>query len=113
MRWVKIFFAIPVLAILILFCFQNQEPVTLRLLLIPVENYHWFEIPRVPLPLFLIVLCSICVGVFIGLLGDVYRRFQLGKTLRQKQKTIERLEREMQSLRGPDLGESSFLKKEG
>jgi hypothetical protein len=47
------------------------------------------------------------------LLGDVYRRFQLGKTLRQKQKTIERLEREMQSLRGPDLGESSFLKKEG
>ena len=112
MRWVKTFFGMLVLAIVILFCFQNQDRVTLHFLLIPIENYHWVEIPKVPLPLFSVVLCSIFLGIFIGLMGEVYRRFQLKKTLRQKQKTIERLEREMLSLRGPDLGESSFLKKE-
>jgi uncharacterized integral membrane protein len=111
-RWVKTFLAIPILAILILFCFQNQERVTLRFLFIPIENYHWFEIPKAPLPLFVVVLCSIFVGIFIGLLGDVYRRFKLKKTLRQKQKTIERLEKEVQSLRGPDLADSAFPNKE-
>jgi uncharacterized integral membrane protein len=102
----------PVVLIVLLFCYQNQEPVTLRFVLLPIENYHWVEIPRVPLPLFLVVLCSIFLGIIIGLLGDAYRRYQLRKTVRQKQKTIERLEKEMQSLRGPDLGEPSFLRKE-
>jgi hypothetical protein len=46
------------------------------------------------------------------LLGEVYRRYQLQKTVRQKQKTIERLEKEIQSIRGPDLGESSFPRRE-
>ena len=112
MKWIKTFLAIPVLAILILFCFQNQERVTLRFLLLPIESYHWIEIPIVPLPLFLVVLGSVFLGIFIGLLSDIYRRFQLKKTLRQKQKTIERLEKELQSLRGPDLAESPFSKRE-
>jgi uncharacterized integral membrane protein len=103
----------PVVLIVLLFSYQNQEPVTVRFVLLPIENYHWVEIPRVPLPLFLVVLCSIFLGIIIGLLSDVYRRFQLKKTLRQKQKTIERLEREIRSVRGPDLGEPSLLKEEG
>jgi hypothetical protein len=49
----------------------------------------------------------------IGGVGDLYRRFQLKKIIRQNQKTIERLEREIQSLRGPILDQPSFLKKEG
>ena len=101
-----------VLAVVILFCFQNQDPVTLRFLLIPVQNYHWFDLPIVPLPLFLVVLGSVFLGIFIGLLSEIYRRFQLKKTLRQKQRTIERLEKELQSLRGPDLAESPFSKRE-
>jgi len=102
-----------VLFIVIVFCFQNQDRVTLRFVLLPIENYKWFEIPKFPLPLFSVVLCSIFLGIFIGLMGDIYRRFQLKRTLRQKQKTLDRLEREIQSLRGPDLGESSFPRKEG
>ena len=112
MRWVKAFLAILILAVVIIFSFQNREPVTLRFHLLPLVNYPLFEIPRVPLPLFLVVLCSVFVGIFIGLLGDVYRQYQLKRNLRQKQKTIERLEKEIQSLRGPDLGGSAFLKKE-
>jgi hypothetical protein len=74
-------------------------------------EYQFFEISKVPL--FLVILCSILLGILVGGLGDLYRHFQLKRSLRQKQKTIERLEREIQSLRGPDLGESSSLKKEG
>ena len=96
----------------ILFSIQNRSEVTLRFVF-PTENYPWFEIPKVPLPLFLVILCSIFLGVLIGGVGDLYRRFQLKKIIRQNQKTIERLEREIQSLRGPVLDQPSFLKKEG
>jgi uncharacterized integral membrane protein len=113
MRWIKTLLAIPILAIVILFCNQNQELVTLRLLLIPVENYHWFEIPRVPLPLFVLVLLSVLLGVLIGVLGDVYQWFWLKKTLRKNQKKVEMLEREIQSLRGPAQGQPSAQNKEG
>ncbi|HYA93568.1 MAG TPA: lipopolysaccharide assembly protein LapA domain-containing protein [Thermodesulfobacteriota bacterium] len=113
MRWIKTLLTIPILAIVILFCNQNQELVTLRLLLIPVENYHWFEIPRVSLPLFVVVLLSVLLGVLIGVLGDVYHWFRLKTTLRKNQKKVEMLEREIQSLRGPVQGQPSALNKEG
>jgi len=96
----------------ILFSIQNRSEVTLRFVF-PIENYQWFEIPKISLPLFLVILCSIFLGVLIGGVGDLYRRFQLKKILRQNQKTIGRLEREIQSLRGPGLDQPSFLKKEG
>ena len=112
MSWVKTLLWMLVFFIFLLFCIQNQDPVTLRFVLFPMENYQWFEIPKVPLPLFLVILCSIFLGILIGGIGDLYRRFQLKKALHQNQKTIERLEREVQSLRGPGLDQPSFLKKE-
>jgi uncharacterized integral membrane protein len=102
-----------IFSVFLVFSIQNQDPVTLRFVLLPMENYQWFEIPKVPLPLFLVILCSIFLGILIGGVGDLYRRFQLKKSLRQNQKTIERLEREIQSLRGPGLDQPSLLKKEG
>ena len=113
MRWVKTLLWMLVFLICFLFCTQNQDPVTLRFVLLPWENYQWFEIPKIPLPLFLVILCFIFLGILIGGIGDLYRRFQLKRTLRQNLKTIERLEREIQSLRGPGLDQPSFLKKEG
>jgi len=113
MRWVKTLLAMPILVIVILFCNQNQEPVTLRLLLIPVENYHWFEIPRVPVPLFVVVLLSILLGVLIGVLGDIYQWFRLKNSLRKNQRKVEMLEREIESLRGPSQSQLSSLNKEG
>jgi len=96
-----------------LFCIQNQDPVTLRFVLLPWENYQWFEIPKIPLPLFLVILCFIFLGILIGGVGDLYRRFQLKKALRQNQKTIEKLEKEVQLLRGQGSDQPSFLKREG
>jgi uncharacterized integral membrane protein len=95
----------------VLFAIQNRSDVTLRFVF-PIENYQWFEIPKVPLPLFLIIFCSIFLGVLIGVVGDMVRRYQIKKTLRQNQKTIERLEREIQSIRIPGSDQPSFLKKE-
>jgi uncharacterized integral membrane protein len=111
-RWVKTLLWMLAFFVAILFSIQNRSEVILRFVF-PIENYQWFEIPKVPLPLFLVILCSIFLGVLIGGVGDIYRRFQLKKILRQNQKTIERLEREIQSLRGPGLDQPSFLKKEG
>jgi len=111
-RWVKTLLWMLAFFVAILFSIQNRSEVTLRFVF-PTENYQWFEIQKVPLPLFLVILCSIFLGVLIGGVGDLYRRFQLKKIIRQNQKTIERLEREIQSLRGPILDQPSFLKKEG
>ena len=112
MRWVKTMLWMLVFLILLFFSFQNQDQVTLRFVLLPIENYQWFEIPKVPLPLFLVVLCSIFLGVLIGGASDIYRRFQLKKMIRQNQKTIDKLEKELQSLRGPGLDQPSYLSKE-
>jgi uncharacterized integral membrane protein len=111
-RWVKTLLWMLAFFVAILFSIQNRSEVTLRFVF-PIENYQWFEIPKISLPLFLVILCSIFLGVLIGGVGDLYRRFQLKKILRQNQKTIGRLEREIQSLRGPGLDQPSFLKKEG
>jgi uncharacterized integral membrane protein len=109
--WVKTLFWIVAILLAIPFFIQNRSEVTLRFVF-PWENIRWFGIPEVSLPLFLVVLCSIFLGVLIGGVGDIYRRFQLKKTLRQNQKTIERLEKEIQSLQGPGLDQPSYLKKE-
>ncbi len=96
MRWIKTILWMAAFLFAILFSFQNREEVILRLGFFPVWSHQW-ESPRVPL--FLVILCSIFLGVFIGGIGDLYRRVQLKKTLRQNEKTIERLEREIQSSR--------------
>jgi uncharacterized integral membrane protein len=109
--WVKYIFLIAFLIVCVFFFQQNTDQVGIRFGLNPVMEYQVFEIPKVPL--FLVILCSVVLGILIGGLGNLYRRFQLKRSLRQKQKTIDRLEREIQSLRGPDLGESPSLRKEG
>lgn len=112
MRWIKTFILILAFFVAVLFAIQNGSDVTLRFVF-PIEQYRWFEIPQVSLPLFLVIFCSIFLGVFIGVMGDMVKHFQLKKKLRQNQKTIERLEREIQSIRVPGLDHPSFLKKEG
>lgn len=82
--------------LVILFSLQNREEVGLRFGLYPIQDRFW-EVPK--LPLFLIILCSIFLGVLIGGIGDLYQRFQLKKSLRQNEKMIERLSREVETLR--------------
>ena len=90
--WTVIIFLLALFAIP--FSLQNTKEVSLQYSLL---HYHW-EIP--PLPLSLVTFVSLFFGIVIGGLGDFYKRFRLKRALRQSQKTIERLEKEIESLRG-------------
>lgn len=111
MNWTKTLFWILFFIFAVLFSIQNKDEVIVRFVFIPVENYQWAEVSSIPLPLFLVILCSIFLGVLIGGIFDLYKRLQLRKRLRLNQKTIEKLEREIQLLRAPNVDQSSFLKK--
>ena len=92
----------------ILFSIQNGDDVTLRFGLSPILTHQWFEHRA---PLFLVLLCSLFAGVLIGGLSDAYGRYELKKTLRQNQKTIEALQQEMNALRTPALDQPPLWKK--
>jgi uncharacterized integral membrane protein len=106
-KWVKTFFWMVLFFFVVHFSIQNRDEVTLRY---SIQNYQWFEVPRVPL--FLVVLCSVFLGILIGGIGDLYSRIQLKKTIRHHQKAIEGLEREIEYHRGPGPDQPSFLKKD-
>lgn len=98
MGWVKNLFLLVILIISIFFFMQNTEQVVIRFGLSPLADYQFFEISKIPL--FLVILCSVLLGILIGGFGNLYKHFQLKRTIRQNQKSIERLEREIESLRG-------------
>ncbi len=110
MGWVKNLLLLIILIVSIFFFLQNTEQVVIRFGLSPLTDYQFFEISKIPL--FVVILGSVLLGILIGGLGSVYKHFQLKRTIRQNQKSIERLEREIQSLRSPGLDQPSFLKKE-
>lgn len=95
--------------LVILFSLQNREEVVLRFGLYPLQDKGW-EVPK--LPLFLIILCSVFLGVLVGGMGDLYQRFQLKKSLRQNKKMIERLSREVERLRGADIDQPPSFQKD-
>jgi len=108
-KWVKTLFWMVVFVLVILFSVQNKDEVILRFGLYPIWNYQW-EVPG--FSLFLLILCSIFMGVLVGSVGDLYQHFQLKKTIHQNQRMIERLERELQSLSGARMDKSSSLKED-
>ena len=111
MKGLRMLFWMVVFLAAILFSMQNRDPVTLRFGLTPVKNIQWIELADIPL--FLVILWAIFLGVLIGGLNDLYRNLQLKKVLRQSQRTIERLEKEVHSLRGSALDQPPLLTREG
>ena len=105
MKWLKFLFLAILFLAAILFSMFNMDPVTLRFGWYPLQDQTWFEVPEIPL--FLAILLSILLGIVIGGGADFYRRFQLKRMLRQNQKTIERLEKEIQSLRTSGMNAAS------
>jgi uncharacterized integral membrane protein len=92
-RWVKFILLLLGLGALFLFILQNKDDVVLRYSL----HYYGWEMP--PVPLSLVILGSLILGVAIGGLLDVVKRMQLKKTVKQHQRTIEKLEKEAETLR--------------
>ena len=101
MKWVSTLFWMVIFLLAIFFSIQNRGPVTLRFGLYPFRSEPWFEVPDVPL--FLVILCAIFLGLLAGGVGDFYKRFQLKRAIRQNQKVIQQLEKEVDSLRTPPV----------
>ena len=96
MRWVKFILLLLVLVALLPFFFLNKEETVLRY---SIYGLYGWEMP--PVPLSLVILGSVILGVMIGGLLDVAKRMQLKMTVRQQQRTIEKLEKEAETLRVP------------
>ncbi len=109
MKWTKTLLTMIIFILVILFSLQNKDEVVLRFGLYPIQDDVW-ELPQ--LPLFLIILCSVFVGVLIGGIGDLYQRFKLKKALRQNEKMIQKLSGEIEALRTSGAEPPSFLKKD-
>ncbi|MDI6762984.1 MAG: LapA family protein [Thermodesulfobacteriota bacterium] len=109
MKWVKTLLIMIIFILVILFSLQNREEVGLRFGLYPIQDRFW-EVPK--LPLFLIILCSVFLGVLIGGIGDLYQRFQLKKSLRQNEKMIERLSTEVETLRSSGIEQPAYHKRD-
>jgi uncharacterized integral membrane protein len=101
MKGFKFLFMAVLFMAAVLFSMMNMDPVRLRFSLFPLHEHPWFETPEIPL--FLAILISILLGIVIGGTADFTQRFRLKRMVRQNQKTIERLEREIQSLRMSSL----------
>jgi uncharacterized integral membrane protein len=76
------------------FSLQNRDEVTLQY---SVQSLQLIQIPGVPL--FLVILCSIFLGVLMGGVADLYRYFKLKRALRENQRNVKRLEQEIRTLR--------------
>ena len=105
MKWVRTLWWMVILFFAVLFAIQNREPTTLRFGLYPLRETMWFEISGVPL--FLVILPALLLGILVAGVGDLYLRFQLKRALRQSQKTVERLEKEIQTLRNAGVDPSA------
>ena len=74
----------------LIFAFQNQEPVTLRYL------YTWHT---PPIPLFAIILIAVGVGFVIASLFGLAAYLRERKLIRQQRRAIADLQAELHSLR--------------
>lgn len=96
MKWFSTLFWMFLFLLVILFSFQNRDPVTLRFG-IPFQEDLWFESPKVPV--FLVFISGILLGVLVSGFSDSYRRYQLKRTLRRDRDLIEELKKEIDVLR--------------
>ena len=79
----------------LLFAFENMEPVTLRYL------YTW---QTQPIPFFFVILAAVGVGFVIAGLFAMAAYLRLRRIVRQQQHTIAELQAELLTLRLPRLG---------
>src|SRR3972149_4212922 len=72
----------------ITFSMENAEPLRLR---------YYFGLETPPIPLFLLVLFAVLLGVLLAGLGFLFDQWSLKRALREKDRAIASLEREIQA----------------
>lgn len=105
MKWLSTLFWMSLFLLVVLFSIQNRETVALRFG-IPFQDELWLETPRVPI--FLVFISGILLGILVSGFGDLYRRYQLKRALRQNRDLVEELKKEIEVLRSSVASHPSF-----
>jgi len=74
----------------ITFSAENTQPFVVR---------YYFGLETPPMPLFLLILFSVLLGVFLAGVGFVFDRWSLKKALREKDREITALEKQLKFYR--------------
>ena len=90
MRILKTLLIISSFMLVVTFSMQNHGNGSIR---------YFNIISPLEIPLFLLVLLSIFLGIVVGGMADLVRRYQLRRTIRGQRKTIDQLQREMRGMR--------------
>jgi uncharacterized integral membrane protein len=77
----------------ITFAVENTQPFVLR---------YYFGLESPPIPLFVLVLVSVLLGVFLAGVGFIFDQWSLRRTLRQKEREITLLQKELKPYRERD-----------
>ncbi|WP_347403028.1 lipopolysaccharide assembly protein LapA domain-containing protein [Roseicyclus salinarum] len=98
-RAIKYLFLILVAIALTILALANRGPVTLTLL--PQELALWSGVDvAIELPLFLVILGGVVTGVLVGFVWEWLREHRYRTAARTNQREAQKLEREVQSLKG-------------
>jgi len=87
----------------ITFAMENTGWVVLR---------YYFGLETPPIPIFLLVLFSVLLGVFLAGVGFIIDEWSLRKALREKEREIASLERELQPYRERERSMAGIATKE-
>jgi uncharacterized integral membrane protein len=74
----------------ITFSAENTQPLVLR---------YYFGLETPPMPLFLLVLVSLLLGIFLAGIGFIFDQWSLRRTLREKEREIATLQKELKFYR--------------
>jgi uncharacterized integral membrane protein len=77
----------------ITFAVENTQPFVLR---------YYFGLESPPIPLFLLVLLSVLLGIFLAGVGFLFDQWSLRRALRQKERELESLRKELKPYREQD-----------
>jgi putative membrane protein len=98
-RAIKYLFLAAVAVALVVLALANRDPVTLTLL--PQELALWSGVDlAIELPLYLVILGGVVTGVLWGFVWEWLREHRHRAAARTNQREAQRLEREVQALKG-------------
>lgn len=108
MRFIRLFFLIALGLVLVVVAVANREPVTLHAL--PSELAEFAGVaPQISLPLFLVIFGGIVAGLLIGFVWEWLRESKYRARAAREGRARERLEQEVDKLRGPAPGKGADI----
>ena len=99
LRLLKYAFLVIVAIALVLIAMANRDIVTLEL--IPADLTPWTGFQyEIDLPLFVVVLCSVAVGLMLGFVWEWLREHRHRSEAKTQRRKATKLERDVESLKG-------------